>query len=175
MKKNKIAIIGLVIVGAVSVINLAIAYSGEAGSETDPLVSASFVEHKIAGVRTSVENITNQVTNNTKKIEDLYVKMGNINNGNKGNECTTVELSKGTKVMIGANTEFIIRTGGANIVDTENISGVPNLSNGSNGVDGEGIVLNNIYFVANEDGRGFVVTQDHTWVVIRGTGNIIEE
>ena len=98
--------------------------SGSPGSDSDPLVSKSFVE---------------------KYIRDMMK--------DSGGDWQTVQLPSGKVLSCDAGAEFIVRSGKAVMVDSTG-NGLPDLTDGINVMAGQTAAKNHLFIVPRSDGRG---------------------
>ena len=98
--------------------------TGTPGSDSDPLVSKSFVE---------------------KYIQD-FVK-------NSSGDWQIVQLSSGKVLSCGSGTEFVVRSGKAVAVDSTG-NGISDLTDGINVMAGQTVAKNHLFLVPRSDGRG---------------------
>ncbi|MCL1999775.1 MAG: hypothetical protein FWG65_13530 [Turicibacter sp.] len=138
----------------------------EPGTATDPLVSRSYVNARIAELEArisalSTEGITVQPTQPPQPPQpppqptqpatrELF---------------TIVRAESGSILFGGASTEIILRAGEATVVSGPN--GFANVTAGWDIMNGEPVPLNNLLIVPNDDGRGL---RFHTvsYLLIRG-------
>ena len=97
---------------------------GAPGSDSDPLVTKSFVE---------------------KYVSDF--------SGNSSGEWQTVQLSSGKVFSCSLGTEFVVRSGKAVVVDSTG-NGIPDLTDGKNIMSGYTLTQNHLFLVPRSDGRG---------------------
>lgn len=148
------AISVLLIFGAVSA-----ATSGEAGTTTDPVVTKSYVEKRLAELSVAL----------TQKIDALAAKT----EGNAGGTSApgappafeVIELQNGDRVTFGENTQVILRGGAAVAVVAEN--DLPDVTGGNGIALGQKIPLNHLIIIPKNDGRGMNI-QDRSWLMISG-------
>ena len=98
---------------------------GSPGSDSDPLVSKSFVE---------------------KYVRD-FIK-------DSSGDWQTVQLSSGKVLSCGSGAEFVVRSGKAVMVDSTG-NGIPDLTAGINVMAGQTAAKNHLFLVPRSDGRGF--------------------
>ena len=98
--------------------------SGSPGSDSDPLVSKSFVE---------------------KYVQD-FIK-------DSSGDWQTVQLSSGKVLSCGSGAEFVVRSGKAVTVDSTG-NGIPDLTDGISVMAGQTVAKNHLFLVPRSDGRG---------------------
>ncbi len=120
-----------------------------AGSESDPLITLSYLEQRISEVKRYVDD-----------------KTSSSNNSNP-NKLEVIELKNGQKLIGREGTEIILRSGKA----TAKVSDLGGISDVTDGVDlkeGESIPKNHQLIIPRDDGRGLIIIQDSTFVLVRG-------
>ena len=80
------------------------------------------------------------------------------------------EISSGQRLLLGAGTEVVVRTGDASAIVGE-LGGVVNLITGVNYNAGEGVARNNLLLSSRNDGRGLRFNAD-SYVLIKGAFEI---
>ena len=146
--------------------------SAQPGSETDPLVSRSYLEERLRNFSTSeytlpdellhflIEDITNGVVamlggiSPTTPPQDsmAYVPINVLQN----------------QTLVGAEgTEIIVRGGNA-VTFSMVADGLVNATTGTELFNGDNVPLNNILIVSRDDGRGVTVTSSNAWLLVRG-------
>lgn len=122
----------------------------EPGSESDPLVTLSYVNTKIEQIKSYVD--------------DRISNLGASNNS--GSELVIVNVPKGSYLICSAGTEIILRSGKAMAV----VSPQGGLADVTAGVDLEkdaSIPSNHLLIIPRDDGRGAYATTD-TIFMVRG-------
>jgi hypothetical protein len=120
-----------------------------AGSETDPLISLSYLEQRISEVK--------------KYVDD---KISGSNNSNS-NKLEVIELKSGQKIIGREGTEFILRSGKA-IAQVSDLGGISDVTEGVDLKEGENIPRNHQLIIPRDDGRGLVIIEDSTFILVRG-------
>ena len=146
-------LIGLEVIIATMMVIGATAYAAPAGSESDPLVSKSYVDDKINQVIAMINtgSSTTVVDNATSSAGSSY---------------TPVYAAVGQTVVGGEGTELILRAGKGNVV----VSGADGLTDTTTGADlknGATVTKNHLMIVPRADGRGVKVTEA-AWFLIKG-------
>lgn len=130
------------------------------GSESDPLVSKSYVDNKF--------NQLNQL------IASMGIGAGESGNNNSNNGSIGFEpvfASAGQIVVGGEGAEIILRSGKA----VGYITGTDGLVDATTGIEvfnGFEINKNHLVLVPRSDGRGAKVTED-AWFIVKGSYSII--
>ncbi len=123
-------------------------YGADAGSESDPLVSKSYVDDKI---------------------EQVMAKIGSGSSSgtvSSGSTFTPVSVAVGKTIVGEEGTEMILRAGKASVV----ISGSEGITDATTGqalYNGHNATLNHLTIIPRADGRGFKVTEA-AWFLVKG-------
>lgn len=144
-RKVGVAVLLVLAVAAAGYATLAAAADqGEPGSRLDPLVTKSFVE---------------------KYVQEV---LGTA--GSSGLQWQVKSLSAGQQFIGGTGTEFIVRTGSAAVVDPTG-SGIPDVTAGTNVVNGRAVDRNHLFIIPRSDGRG-IRAQSPVIIMYRGGGEV---
>lgn len=111
----------------------------EPGSESDPLVSKSYVENKIDEVK------------NSSASESFKV----------------LQLKKGETIIGEQNTEMIVRSGRTEAIAGDK-GGVSDITAGLDLQTGNDVLLNHHLLIPRSDGRGIKVKNDEVFIMIKG-------
>ncbi len=171
--KNKLVKTALVSGVLLATISTSLVSGAEAGSNSDPLVTKSYVDSKISNLRnTMIEMINDNSYNNN---DNNY--NNNYNNNNNGSIITTpvvqdsqykvIAVPNGSMILGGEGTEMILRSGKANVVSSTT-NGLVNMTTGNDALNGSNVEKNNLMIVPRADGRGFKITTDGANVMVRG-------
>lgn len=132
------------------------------GSDGDPLVSLSYVEKRLTGLKSElVALIEASKSSGTSTGAPVPAKVFEV-----------YEYSKGTKLIFGKSAEFILRRGSARVLDPLG-NRIPDLTSGVDILVSEQVPLNHLMLVPQADGRGFIV-EDDIWVMIKGDFTVVE-
>ncbi|MDD3169371.1 MAG: hypothetical protein PHC91_07930 [Eubacteriales bacterium] len=135
---------GLVIVFSVFAVTVAAAAAADTpGSESDPVVTKSYVDSQIAQLHSS------------GTVSDTY---------------TVVKVNAGQKVIGKGGTEIILRSGEATAIDN-GANGVSDITAGQDLMTGQRVGMNHLLLVPKEDGRGIQAITE-LYVMIRGSYSI---
>lgn len=129
-------------------------YGADAGSETDPLVSKSYVDDKIEQVMAKIGTGSSSGTTSSATAATF----------------TPVSVAVGKTIVGGEGTEMILRAGKANVV----ISGSEGITDATTGqalYNGHKATLNHLTIIPRNDGRGFKVTEA-AWFLVKGSYTI---
>ncbi len=139
---------------AVLLLGSTVAFS-EPGSETDPVVSLSYLNVKLEEIRDYID----------EKISDVPDQNA------PGDSLVVVELQNGQILEGEAGTEIIKRSGEA-VAIASSLGGLSDVTSGLDIADGGNVPSNHLLIVPRGDGRGIFVTKDKTFVMVRGEYNI---
>ena len=119
-------------------------YAATAGSESDPVVTKSYID---------------------KVIADLKSNGG----GGGGSFAAVGPFSKGTVIVGGEGTEMILRSGSAvAAIPSTAGGGISDLTSGTDIKNGKAITLNHLLLFARPDGRAIKITKDGAYIMIKG-------
>lgn len=121
------------------------------GSSTDPLVTQSYVENRIAALNASID----------ERLNNLETQSG----GDSVN-FIVLEVKKGQIVHLEENSLFILRAGEATGIAGQG-GGLSDLTTGLDISTGQKIELNHLLLIPKSDGRGVKMDYDG-WVMISG-------
>lgn len=127
----------------------------EPGSESDPIVSLSYLNIKLDEIRDYIDEKEEETPEENQDGDNLVV----------------VELQNGQILEGSAGTEIIKRSGKAIAIATE-LGGLSDVTSGVDIVDGGVVPDNHLLIIPRSDGRGIFVTKDKTFVMVRGAYNI---
>lgn len=130
---------------------LGVTVFANAGTESDPLVSKSYVDDKIEQVLTIVNGGSASTDTATPVAGATY---------------QTVYLSAGQIVLGSEGTEIIMRSGKGNVYIT-GVDGIVDATTGSNLTNGDVAKTNHIMIVPRGDGRG-IKASEGAWFLIKG-------
>ncbi|MDR2939537.1 MAG: hypothetical protein LBV08_04360 [Clostridiales bacterium] len=148
----------------------ALASSTAPGSESDPLVSKSYVDGKFDELMSTIHDAGGVVPIDYGEIDtediitDIMARL-EYEEGLKAN-FTPVEVKKGSYLIGMEGTEIILRTGRAFAYSkTEN--GVSDLTSGKDLANGEAVTKNHYLVIPRDDGRG-VIPISNCWFLVKG-------
>ncbi|OEF99763.1 hypothetical protein BHF71_00890 [Vulcanibacillus modesticaldus] len=145
-KSHKLGLAAIVIAG--SLVTTAFAGGiGEPGSIDDPVVTKSYVDQQISQLQFNNSGNTAQIV-----VEKLLA--GDILLGNSG-------------------TEIIVRTGKV-VAFGDGSNGIPDVTSGEDIAIGQQVALNHQLIIPRSDGRGIRVVEGTSYVMIRGTYEILQ-
>lgn len=150
------------VIGSVS-----IAAIGEAGSDTDPIVSKSYVEKRLTELETKIAGSNTAAMD--QKLSQLQVQIDALakNTGVSGADFALVQVKAGSTLTFSESAMLILRAGSAKTIVGPG-GGLSDLTIGTDLVEGQAIVGNHLILVPRNDGRGVKITGD-SWLMIKGT------
>ncbi|MFZ5969470.1 MAG: hypothetical protein ACOYVK_20105 [Bacillota bacterium] len=133
----------------------------EPGSKDDPVVTQSYVEKRNEQLKYYID----------QKTDELAKQIQNGQGGGQGPVFEIIELQKGQKIICGASTELIIRSGGAKAIASQ-AGGLANLISGVDLSTGQNVTPNQLILSPRNDGRGIEITENRTFILIKGSYSI---
>jgi hypothetical protein len=121
------------------------AVAADPGSDTDPIVTQSYVDAKINSLAAKLNEIT----------------------GNSGSKYEVVSISAGKQLIAGGSTEIVLRQGKATAIASAT-GGLSDVTLGGDWQTGFNIPANHLLIVPKDDGRGLTAVTDIK-ILIRGT------
>ena len=134
----------LVALGAVTVLLGSSIVFSEPGTESDPLVTLSYVNRSIEQIKTYIDE--------------------KIGTGGGSYELTILDVPKGQFLIAKAGTEIILRAGTATAVVSE-LGGLTDITAGVDLGKDALIPLNHFLIIPRDDGRGVYCTTDAVFMV----------
>ncbi|WIV13457.1 hypothetical protein [Proteiniborus sp. MB09-C3] len=173
IKKNYILIVLTLLIAVIIVDTSSISF-GEPGDSEDPLVTFSFVEKRIEQLKYYIdEKLSGGSTDNTEvqrllqENEAIKKQLSQLAANSSGSaSLEIVELRDGQKLICGAGTEIILRSGSAKAIVSE-LGGLSDLTGGKDLAGNESISLNHLIIIPRDDGRGAYV-EKYAIFMIRG-------
>ncbi|MDY0236059.1 MAG: hypothetical protein RBR71_08525 [Gudongella sp.] len=129
----------------------------EPGSESDPVISLSYLNIKIDELKSYID----------EKIKNISFQTPS----SSGNDLVVVELQNGQSIIGKSGTEFIKRSGNA-LAITSPSGGLSDVTSGVDIGDGKSVPDNHLLIIPRDDGRGMFITKDKTFIMVRGDYNI---
>jgi len=121
---------------------------GNPGSQSDPIVTKSYVDL----VESKLRQYVDSKSNGSKELEIVY-------------------LANGEQLIAESGTEIILRSGIATVIDAPN-GGLCDITAGKDLKKGEEISQNHLLIVPRSDGRG-VKAQTNVVLMVRGSFTVI--
>lgn len=160
---KKIIIFTLILAIALS----AVIYAAP-GDSNDPIVVLSYLNDRIKALITEYK--LDEISNLKDKVDNLALKGGS---GGSSASLEVVEINKGDKIIAGAGTELILRSGKAFVIGSE-LGGISNVTAGKDFTSGMEFVSNHLMIVPRDDGRG-AYTNTFAIFMIRGTYEVVKQ
>ena len=146
--KIKRTLVGL---GAVVILWGSTVVFSEPGSDTDPLVTLSYVNKAVDQIKVYIDE-----------------KISNISGGNNGtsvsNELVIVNVKKGEYLIGKAGTELILRGGKAKVVGGP-LGGLSDVTSGDELNHDQAVSHNHLLIIPRDDERGIYATEDAIFMV----------
>lgn len=142
MKKIVAGLVTIISVFALTV--AATAAADTPGSESDPVVTKSYVDSQIE-----------QLKNNGVSSSGTY---------------KPVQLTAGQRMIGSEGTEIILRSGEATAIDN-GANGVSDITGAADLMTGQKVTLNHLLLIPRSDGRGILVSTE-AYVMVRGSYTI---
>ncbi|MGF7058082.1 cell division protein ZapB [Brassicibacter mesophilus] len=153
---------------------------GEPGNEDDPLVTFSYVEKRIEQVKFYIEEKIKELSDNNSLDKAELQRLSEENNklkeqikqlsnstGSTGIGLEIVELKSGQRIICGAGTEIILRSGSAKAIDSD-LGGLSDLTGAKDLQADESIALNHLILIPRNDGRGAYVDKNFAIFIVKG-------
>ncbi|MCR4600670.1 MAG: hypothetical protein K5767_02880 [Clostridia bacterium] len=152
MKKIEFAKSHKTITAIVAVLVMALGgiavYAATPGSDSDPVVTKSYVDQAISAA-----------------ISNAGYSSGGTTSGSSGT-FSVVHLDQGQKILGAEGTEIILRSGEATAIDNGS-NGVSDLTSGEDLTMGKAIQTNHLLLVPRNDGRGLAMSTE-AYLMVRG-------
>jgi hypothetical protein len=196
--KKRIALTALLMLLVAAIAPLAIHALATPGDQTDPLVTRSYVNLRIAELGAEISMLQHQLatmpvgggtapgTVNQDQLfaeimlyfENMYGEMlrraaANVQGpGGATALWTVLQAQPGQRIVFDAGADFIVRTGAATVVAPVVDVGIPDVTAGRDVTNGQAVGLNHLMLVPQTDGRGVLFSQP-SWIMIRG-GHVVQ-
>ncbi len=172
LKKRKIltSVLCIAVAAVFSLFTLTtvLAYS----SDSDPLVSLSYLNDVVLPMLREEFSGNNTVKNDDKEVTENVSKDITDANQTAANIGTyeLLELTSGQTVLCESATEIIVRPGSlVTVVSPFEAQGIADITNGNELLDGQEIPINAYCIIPRgKDGRGFYVLSENAYIMIRG-------
>ena len=174
------------------IIHMVQAVTAEPGTDGDPVVSQSYVDAKVNELTTKISELTTKAAELTVKVNDLTTKTTELTTKaddlatkntalktltDKLNQQVTdlqarpstfakVQIPAGKKLIAGASTELVLRSGKATAISSA-AGGVSDLISGKDLTTGAAVTLNHLLLFPVDDGRGIKAVND-IWILVKG-------
>ena len=188
MFKRKSIIVFIICIMLPSIILVASASSGQPGSDSDPLVTKSYVDQKfaqlsaqigtgtgtgtgtvddaaLAQLQVDVGDMFKFITDALVEIEELKGKVESLENG-----YIVVEAKAGQTIVLSGGSEAILRSGTAQAIGGT-YGGIADVTAGVDLKQGDSTPAQHLLISSRSDGRGIKITKD-AFLIIRGAYTI---
>ncbi len=151
-----------------------LAADGEYDSTTDPLISYSYLEDRLAEMESDYVQKINALTVENEELQEQLDELRGLieelkTSGGAPSTYETVSLQKNDVIYpTGDSLEVILRSGRAVCVSSDEEKAVADITNGMDIYNFETIVYNHLIFVPANDGRGIKITSDEAIITVRG-------
>ncbi len=125
------------------------------GDDADPLISKSYFDKKITELEKQIADLIKQQESSQKTASSSDTSFIPLN------------FAAGESIIFAEGTEFILRSGEAKILDPST-NGLPDITDGSNLVDGSVLPVNHLLLCPRSDNRG-IYCQTEIWIMIKGS------
>lgn len=161
-----------VIATGMAVIATLITTTGEAGyidpgSESDPIVSKTYVDKKVNDLKQSLDIILQKTTKDIESIKESNKNNVGENVQGVSEAFKVIELKKGEIIMADESSEIIVRSGVVHAIGSKN-GGLSDITEGIDLQTGQQIKSNHLLIIPRSDGRGIEVKSNDTFVMIKG-------
>jgi hypothetical protein len=151
-------------------------FAATVGTETDPLVSKSYVDSKIEQVLTLINsNGAGTSTSTSASVDEDAIAEAVIQRINDGEltvdtvtsgSYTPVSVAVGQTIYGKEGTELILRAGKGKVV-CNGVDGIADITTGSEMANGAPATKNHLMVVPRDDGRGIKITEA-AWFLVKG-------
>ncbi len=172
IKKNSFFIIVTLLIAVIAIDTSSISFGQPGGSE-DPLVTFSFVEKRIEQLKYyideklnggSTDNNNSEIQRLSQENEAIKKQLAQLMANTSGTGLEIVELKDGQRLICGAGTEIILRSGYAKAIVSE-LGGLSDLTSGKDLASNESISLNHLILIPRDDGRGAYIEKFAIFIV----------
>jgi hypothetical protein len=141
-------------------------YSSNVGTDSDPLVSKSYVDNQISILKSQMSQTTTQTSQTTQTTQPSQSTSQTSTDTTSYEGFETVAVPVGGTLYGGDGTEIILRAGKGTVFIT-GADGIADLTNGQNLKSGATVSMNHLMVVPRGDGRGIVVSEA-AWFLVKG-------
>lgn len=154
---------------------ISIAGLGDAGTQTDPLVTKSYVEKRLIEIEKKITDAaavqTSQQVATAKTQLETLIKASNTGGANTSTgDFSLIQVKSGDAIIMGENAQFVMRAGLATAIGGQG-GGLSDLTAGKDLKNGENLETNHLILIPKNDGRGIKMTYDG-WLMIKGSYQI---
>ncbi len=188
-RKSKLVLMVCVLLSCIVLVVSSASGAGQPGSDSDPLVTKSYVDQQItkltaqigsgttgtgtgtvdsaavAQLQTDVGDLTKFIIDALTEIETLKARVASLESG-----YTVVEAKTGQKIILSGGSEALLRSGKATAI--KGVNGViVDASSGLDLNDGANVPVQHLLISARTDGRGLLI-KSNSFLLIRGAYTI---
>lgn len=153
-KKNLIILLAAGLVLAMAIISIGYGEDFEPGSIGDPLVTKSYVDNIISGLKDRIAALESGKNNDSGSVPAA------------ASTWDVIQVGAGKSLLGGEGTEIVLRSGTASALDNGK-DGVSDLTGGADLKGGTSIEKNHLLLVPRQDGRGIFCVSS-CWVMVLG-------
>ncbi|MGE5328161.1 MAG: hypothetical protein ACM3KR_01480 [Deltaproteobacteria bacterium] len=175
MKKSILWITTIALIMTV-LFNIALAATGTPGTDSDPLITSSYLDKKLQeitdSIQTAVKNLEAKVEQNNSNLAIMDKKVESLGNttGTTGAKYEIVNLSAGKKIVCQESTELILRSGKAKALGSS-MGGLSDVTTGADVISNSYIESNHLLIIPRSDGRG-AIAQSECILMVKGAYSI---
>lgn len=164
--------LGLYIALATCVLAGGTVFAAAIGTESDPLVSKSYVDSKIGEVLALINGTGGTAAGTANTDEIVSQVLAKLNEGDATGGSVPVEsyvpvnVKVGQTIYGGEGTELVLRAGKGQAV-INGVDGLVDITTGGELKNGGTAVKNHLLVVPRDDGRGIKVTEE-AWFLVKG-------
>ncbi len=165
-------VLGIEILMATCILAGGTVFAATIGTESDPLVSKSYVDSKIEQVLTLINSNGSGGTASVDTDAIVSQVIEKINEGDLTGGSVAVDgyvpvsVAVGQTIYGGEGTELILRAGKGDIV-VSGVDGIADITTGGELGNGSKATKNHLMIVPRNDGRGVKVTEA-AWFLVKG-------
>lgn len=128
----------------------------EPGTDGDPLVTQSYVDSKINGLKATIDDLNKQL-----EAQKKYATF------------TVVNLKAGQQLIAGASSEIIVRSGKVTAISGTNGDGLADVTSDTSKTyyTGNAVPVNHLILISRDDGRG-IKAANEVYILFKGTYTI---
>jgi len=168
-KVHKITIIAFIVM-VILLVHMVQIVSAVPEIDEDPLVLKSYVDAENFKLNEEIKRLNDIINELNVKADNLVVKSeglaAKLEELSASREFEAIEVKAGSKIILGASAEIVLRSGKASAV-AGTYGGLADLAAGLDLQTGDSVSPNHLLLIARDDGRGIVAETD-IWVLIKG-------
>ncbi len=178
VKRLHITLITAIILSAFVLYGIVTAANPQPGSDDDPIVAKSYVDQEVERLSKKINNLSQQQVKLLETISILEAKINSIDGSSApqnppaevpaSSVFKAIQISKGQKLIAGAGTEIVVRSGQATAISGKDGDGLADLTSGGDTSSGMAIKLNHLLVASRDDGRGIKAESDKVYLLVKG-------